>query len=320
MKKSLYKLDLSKLDLSKLDLLYLYIIIIIITMGSLDRKIWLNMTFSKNADIVYRNWEESVGYRPNGARRFVLRIFNSMYPFVFPLCVLHILLTTKYKNKLKLVTFILNKPYTHPKFEMSLHGSIRYFDSKNVSDEVHSKVFWNDIFEKSKVSTPEIYGYLKNGVIQMNKRPDGKCILKPVSGGFGTGIEIFNEKKFPLKGEYIIQKYIKTDGHHRIVTTHKNGVVSHYFCQKARGKIASNNHSGGKCNSLESQNELIENAKRDASRMHRENFDNIDVIGWDIVISENKYFFLEGNVSAGSVFSSDLDYTSKAKQLYNLIT
>lgn len=311
-----------KLDLSKLDLLYLYIVIIILTMGSLDRKIWLNMTFSKNADVVYRNWEESVGYRPNGARRFGLRIINAMYPFVFPLCVLHILLTTKYKNKLKLVTFILNKPYTHPKFEMSLHGSIRYFDSKDVSDEVHSKVFWNDIFEKSKVSTPEIYGYLKNGVIQMNKRPDGKCILKPVSGGFGTGIEMFNEKKFPLKGEYIIQKYIKTDGHHRIVTTatHENGVVSHYFCKKAHGKIASNNHNGGTCNSFESKNKLVESARRDASRMHSKFLGNIDVIGWDIVISENKYFFLEGNVSAASIYSSDLDYASKAKQLYNLIT
>jgi len=298
---------------------YLYIVIVIITMGTLDRRIWLNMTFSKNADIVYRNWEESSGYSPNSARRFVLRIINSIYPFIFPLCVLHILLCTKYKNKLELVAFILNKPYTHPKFEMSLHGSIRYFDSNNVSDEVHSKVFWNDIFEKSGVSTPEIFGYLKNGVIQMNKRPDGKCILKPVTGGFGTGIEMFNEKRYPLEGEYIIQKFIKTDGHHRIVTINNSGVFTHYFCEKASGKIASNGRKGGTCRSYKTPNKLIENAKRDAYRMHRENLGDIDVIGWDVVISENAYFFLEGNVSASSILSSDLDYASKAKQLYNLI-
>jgi len=105
---------------------------------------------------------------------------------------------------------------------MSLHSSIYYLLSKQASEKIHSKLFWNDIFTKYNINTPKIYGYLNNGNLLLKHDISfKKCILKPISGGFGTGIKFFDKTKIQKEGSFIIQEYIRNNGHYRIVTTHK---------------------------------------------------------------------------------------------------
>jgi hypothetical protein len=63
---------------------------------------------------------------------------------------------------------------------------------------------------------------------------------------------------------------------------------------------------------------LIESAKRDALLMHK-SLKDIDIIGWDIVVSGDRYYFLEGNIFAGGIISRDKEYARKAKKFIKCV-
>ena len=52
--------------------------------------------------------------------------------------------------------------------------------------------------------------------------------------------------------------------------------------------------------------------------MHK-SLKDIDIIGWDIVVSGDRYYFLEGNIFAGGIISRDKEYARKAKKFINWI-
>ena len=289
-------------------ILLIYIIFIIVFLSNIDRTIWLHLSFDKNANIVYKNYNESIGVQHNKLRILFYRFIVFIIPFIQPL----ILLTVKHNQML----FLLNKPFAHPKLEMSLHSSIYYLLSKQASEKIHSKLFWNDIFTKYNINTPKIYGYLNNGNLLLKHDISfKKCILKPISGGFGTGIKFFDKTKIPKEGSFIIQEYIRNNGHYRIVTTTEK-VINIYYCKKDKNALVSNNHKGGLCNSVDKFDKKTLNL---ALYLHKIALNYIDVIGWDIIQYENMYYFLEGNVQPGCVFEHDENYVDKAKELYNYI-
>ena len=126
-----------------------YTLLIFITLDRVDMKIWKTMTFNGNANIVYENYEESIGKKPNKLRQFIFRLMMMIYPLVHPLVLIHTALLSNYKNKYELLKFIINKPYAHPILQMSLHGSINLLNSKQCNDtcnKYNSKIFWDNFF------------------------------------------------------------------------------------------------------------------------------------------------------------------------------
>jgi hypothetical protein len=86
--------------------------------------------------------------------------------------------------------------------------------------------------------------------------------------------------------------------------------------------IASNNHAGGKCNEVdltknsfrynkstkETYNlgdmfslNLIDESVHSALKLHRSLSKDVISVGWDVMITDDTCYFLEGNVPAGSV-------------------
>ena len=54
---------------------------------------------------------------------------------------------------------------------------------------------------------------------------------------------------------------------------------------------------------------LLEKAKNDAIKFHK-TVDTI-LIGWDVKLTKDKYYFLEGNYLPGNIFLCDLYYIDK---------
>ena len=319
--------------------LILFILLIFLTLDKIDLKIWKILSFSSKADIVFENYEESLGKSPSVFRRFIYRIITMLYPLLYPFVLLYIILLSNFKNKSELISFIINKPFAHPIFTMALHGSINLLDSdscKKQCYDFHSKIFWDNLFNKYDVPTPKIHGSIDDGNVKLyNTYNNSECIIKPVSGGFGTGIQKFDQNNIPHTGKYIIQELIQTDGHYRLATG-CNDLLNITYYRRNGDNIASNGHNNGqrytsKCSGdiCEFENvktnkkiiintKLIESAKRDALLMHK-SLKDIDIIGWDIVISGDRYYFLEGNIFAGCVVPDDKEYARKAKKIINCV-
>jgi len=316
-----------------------YTLLIFITLDRVDMKIWKTMTFNGNANIVYENYEESIGKKPNKLRQFIFRLMMMIYPLVHPLVLIHTALLSNYKNKYELLKFIINKPYAHPILQMSLHGSINLLNSKQCNDtcnKYNSKIFWDNLFKKYEIHTPKIYGYVKNGNIKMTSEINNtKCILKPISGGFGNGIIHFNKNNLPRNGEFIIQEFIQTNGHYRVVTGCDH-ILSMRYYSKSKNEIASNYHNGGSCHvssckkgvcifeniktnkKFKMSDDIFKKIKNDALKIHK-NLKEIDIIGWDIVISGNDYYFLEGNIFAGAANPHEKGYVKNAKHVLKCV-
>ena len=319
--------------------LVLYILLIFLILDNLDLKIWKILSFDSKADIVFENYEESLGKRPNVLRRTIYRFITIIYPLLYPFVLLYIILLSNFENKGELINFIANKPFAHPSFMMSLHGSINLLKSNSCKKQCydfHSKIFWDNLFNKHDIPTPKIHGTINNGRVKLsNTYNNTDCIIKPITGGFGTGIQKFDQNNIPQTGKFIIQERIQTDGHYRLVTG-CNDLLNINYYKRSGDNIASNGHSDGvvhtsKCSGdvcefeniktrekIKINNNLIESAKRDALLMHK-SLKDIDIIGWDIVVSGDRYYFLEGNIFAGVVVRDDKEYARKAKKIINCV-
>ncbi len=172
-------------------------------------------------------------------------------------------------------------------------------------------------------------------------------IIKPNYGRQGIGIKVYkNYNCIPSKGIFLIQEKIKNinyNGHFRVVTywdKEKNIYENKYnylFIQENKMKIQSNAHEGAVMYEVNDDNvrklteknsefnlqyfnysySLLKQSIEKAIELHKK-LDAI-IIGWDIKITNNQYYFLEGNFSPGHIFFDDfyyldkLDFTSKIK-------
>ena len=245
-------------------------------------------------------------------------------------------------------------PLIAPTLECSWLNGINV--SKNDTDlfiKMQNKLYWDKIFKKNKTRTPAIVGFINNGITTKNLLFNHKSqyIVKPIVGGLGKNISIYDENKIP-SGNYIIQEKIiqdKNRGHFRIITTYdkqsNNYIISNiYLCMNKGDQIASNNHKGGKCHDVNITNnslrfvkdnvkisrldeivssDLLKLSIEEAIKLH-ETFPKFVInIAWDVMIANNTYYFLEGNVPGGTVFPNDALYFQKAlpinKTIYNSI-
>ena len=288
---------------------------------------------------------------------YLIRIIIAIYILLLPIINFFYVLFTSYKYNYpayKQYYEICVNPLLIPNFDCSLLSGI--YAAKNDIElfiKMQNKYFWNDLFIKNNVNTPLIIGNIKNKKIILNHPMNNnkKYIIKPIVGGLGKNIMDFNDLTISNidDNNYIIQEKIiqtKIKGHFRINTSFNKKYNEHqllniYLCLNDKNKIASNNHNGGKCNEVNIDNDnirnmynddniyklsnifsknIIDNIIFDALNLHKDLPNHIISVGWDIMIEDNKYFFLEGNVPHSTVFKDDKYFYEKSLNINNLIS
>lgn len=231
-------------------------------------------------------------------------------------------------------------PFNTPSLDCSWFGGMNVaFRDLPLFTKLQSKLYWNDLFEANEAPTPKIVGTIHSGTVNTNTHysEEKSYIIKPIVGGLGNSISFFNKKSVPPTGDYIIQELViqgRTKGHFRIVTlkvSNKCTAVSVYMCLNAKDKLASNNHAGGKChdvtldgnvrdmNTLNTEpldnyfsNKLLQRAIQKATELHTTMPKDVISVGWDVMLNDTDYTFLEGNVPASTVFQRDIMFYQKA--------
>jgi hypothetical protein len=274
--------------------------------------------------------------------------------FTIPCITAYIIINShKYDYPLynQFITLIRN-PLLLPDIECAFTSGLNTAEnSLQLFTTLQNKLYWNNMFIKNKINTPLIVGYIENGLIKMNGdyNETDNYIIKPIVGGLGKGIANYDKNSIPSSGSYIIQKKIvQSDvrGHFRIISVYdkiKNVyIISNiYLCMNASNDvIASNNHNGGKCNEVDIKNnsirymkdinksaelsnivplELLDNALDSAILLHKTLPKYVISLGWDVMIADNTYYFLEGNVPHSTVFKDDVFFYQKALLINSLI-
>ena len=173
-------------------------------------------------------------------------------------------------------------------------------------------------------------------------------IIKPIYGKQGTDVKVYkSHNSIPKKeGMFIIQERVKNiiyNGHFRIVTywnkeknTHEN-LYTYLYIQEDKTKIQSNACQGATTHQVKHDNvrkltdknynmllkdfnysySLLKIALNKAIKLHKK-LDAI-IIGWDVKLTDENYYFLEGNFGPSNVWFDDyyyldkLDFASKIK-------
>ena len=281
---------------------------------------------------------------------YLIRLCILIYILLFPFInFLYVLITNhKYNYPIyKQYYAICNNPLIIPHFECSLiNGMHVAINNIDLFIEMQNKLYWNNLFIKNNINTPFIIGEIinKKVILKSHLIYNKKYIIKPIIGGLGKNIMDYNELTISNidDNNYIIQEKIiqtKIKGHLRINTLH-NKLLNIYLCFNGKNKIASNNHNGGKCNEVNINNDIIRTMYNDdiskfsdlyskdiinsiindALKLHKDLPNYIISVGWDVMIENNNYYFLEGNIPHGTVFKNDKYYYEKSLFINNLIT
>jgi DNA replication protein DnaD len=88
----------------------------------------------------------------------------------------------------------------------------------------------------------------------------------------------------------------------------KNGISLSF-----KQKLCRNNY----CDFLSKEiNILIKDASKKLLSLHKNEFDFVPLIGWDIILSKKNYFVLEGNITPDISFKKN-EYIKIIKKYYN---
>jgi hypothetical protein len=285
----------------------------------------------------------------------IIRIFILLY-LVFSIFInfFYVLFTYhKYKYPINMQFYEITKnPLLIPNFECSLVNGISVaYNNIDLFMTMQNKLYWDNLFKKNNINTPSIAGIISNGIVKKNKlfNINKEYIVKPIVGGLGKNIMKYDENNIPNNNDYIIQeKIIQNDikGHFRINTIYNKKVKTHmlsniYLCLNAENKIASNSHNGGSCNEIDiNKNSMrylksvdlkylnfdIKNIKlklkiaiEKAIKLHKTLPLYCISVGWDVMLSDNNYYFLEGNIPHGTVLTNDIYYYQKSKKINDII-
>ena len=240
--------------------------------------------------------------------------------------------------------------FSFPIFENSTLTYI-YFMCKN-KNIVENKLYWDKLFIDNNVNTPKIVGKIVNGNIikYSDFNNNTEYIIKPIYGSWGNGIQKFNINnisKINKKELYIIQKKViqnNINAHFRIISIYNKtkNIYSIPFVylsiQEDKSKIASNGHNGGIFHEVDIKNDslrflkdkhptkkltdyffiqLLEKSMNKALILHKK-IDTI-IIGWDVMLTDNNYYFLEGNFAPGNLFEYDYYYYEKYNKINDLV-
>jgi hypothetical protein len=307
------------------------------------------------ADYLMIGFNMEYNTKSNNLHLIAIRIVLILYLiFSLPINILYVAYTAHRYNTpwYEQLYNISTNPLIAPDLDCSwLNGMNAAFNDRALFTRLQDKLFWNDLFEAHGAETPTIVGTINGGRITKNIyfTDGGSYLIKPIVGGLGNNIMVYDEHSLPTTGEFIIQERVNqtgTKGHFRIVTLSDGTdcrLSSLYMCLNDKDKIASNNHAGGKCHNVDIDTStvrymrgletdqlnkyfsvpLLKQAIAKSINLHKTLPKYIVTVGWDVMLTETKFFFLEGNVPSCTVFGGDPMYYDKAipinKAIYDVV-
>jgi hypothetical protein len=248
---------------------------------------------------------------------------------------------------------LIRDPLLLPHFQCSWLSGI-YLSLNNIElfENLQNKNFWNNFFIKNNANTPLLVGYIKNGNIIIREHllnNNDKYIIKPIIGGLGKNIQIYDKYNIPVDDNYIIQKKIvqsKFNSYFRIITifdkiNNKYFISNVYlYIQYNQNKLSFNTDKTAKIYELNLINNMLRYYKDKKETLLLNNYFSDKIlydafekaldlhnilpkyvisIGWDIMLTDDKYYFLEGNIPACTVETYDYYYYEKSIKINNLI-
>ena len=280
--------------------------------------------------------------------KIAIVIYILLLPFINFFYILIINYIYKYNynyNIYKQYYEICINPCIIPLYECSLFSGMYTAKKININlyHKFQNKLFWNDLFIKNNINTPFIIGKIINKKIILDYPIDSnkKYIIKPIIGCLGKGIKDYNDSIISNinNNNYIIQEKIiqtKIKNYLRITTlfNHKNNTYkllnSHLCFNKDKGdecylvNIKNNYIRNMRNNNIEkldlffSEN-IIKQIIEDAIILHKKLPNYVITVGWDIIVENNNYYFLEGNIPQAIVFTGDKYYYEKSLIINKLI-
>ena len=203
-----------------------------------------------------------------------------------------------------------------------------------------SKLYWYKIFNKYKINTPDIICFIKNNkLIKINKIDNDKFyIMKPINGSNGNMVNKVKFNNFN-RNNFILQEFINDYNNEnrtiRIVTLNFKSKYSVFLVIEYKSShIASNSTNliynkgidlsfkqklceSNYCKFLSGRNnKIIKNVSKKLMKLHKDEFYFIPFIGWDIILSNNDYYLLEGNITPDISFKKE-KYIKIVKSLYS---
>jgi hypothetical protein len=239
------------------------------------------------------------------------------------------------------IRFLIKHPFCIPKIQgRCYHVSNALANNGYIFHDINSKLYWDALFKTCNVKTPTVYGVIEEGNVTMYQdlpRDHRKIIIKPVKLYSANGIRIFNEEEVPEKGHYIIQEYIQSFNklpHSIRIVTIRNKKESADTVQHWMTTLSVNSNEdalttsvGGRTvNDYEIKGDLARNVLNDewiphqismkhihraveeAKKLHLNMKFYIQSVGWDLILSDDGHYFLEGNMCHGIVRKRDIYY------------
>lgn len=310
-------------------IILIFLIINLILIDPIDKYIFTHLIFydQKAFQTIFSK------YLPHFLSRLAIIIFYALYiPTTFLYNIYEI---GKYDTYfLSRLWLKLKHPFILPAFEGAPYSFITFTDNE-ASKILDNKLFWYKFFTKYGVKTPQIHGIIKDGNLIGSLDKSKTYIIKPDDGFGGQGVGTYTHGKtqIPKTGVYLIQEKIQTCNTNqpqsmRIITLSKHGTIKlflvRYMKQPDPTKVTTNGCTssthkrvdGGYFVSVEDgskekiPNDLlhrINNAVGLAKDLHSK-IPNIPTLGWDVILSCDGPYFLEGNLDSTLVWSTDRSF------------
>lgn len=338
-------------------LILIYIIFIFSIIDNNILKIISLLIFdNKTFDFIKIGLELECGKKLNNIYIYLFRLCLLIYLLLYPFInLIYVLFTNHrydypfFKQYYELCKNPLLIPECHCSILNGIYASIQ--DNELFCNMLQNKIYWNNLFVDNNIKTPEIVGIIINKKIKTNKFFDinKEYIIKPIVGGLGKYIKDYNELNIKNIDEnnYIIQEkinQINTKGHFRIITIYDKKNNTHifsnvYVCINKLDEITSNKSNGGICHEVDIIEEItrlleidekiklnekfsvdaLKKSIESAIKLHKTMPTYIITVGWDVMINNNDYYFLEGNIPHGAVISIDKYYYQKSIKINNMI-
>lgn len=276
----------------------------IIYMSKLDKDIFYYLLVKTDNSLLhkYRDYFPSCNKIPKGFDKLIFLIVYILYIPIISCIIIW--------KHLKNIFHDLKQHINHPLLlskGMAYNAILPYLtENSNLTPTTFNKIYWDKLFRKLKIDTPEIIGVIKDGSIKYKKKYDKtpnthKYIIKEVYGCCGNSVRMFDDN-IPKTGYYVIQKYVGNNNlTYRIITNSLNNTINvlEIYSLNNNTSFITNINKGGKMTLItDVNNDIIKRGIDECVKLHTyiNKTHKCNTIGWDIIIKDDKLYFLEGNI------------------------
>tara|TARA_X000000950_G_scaffold286450_1_gene395405 strand:+ start:381 stop:1295 length:915 start_codon:yes stop_codon:yes gene_type:complete len=244
----------------------------------------------------------------------------------------------KFLGLIGYLTLLLTYPFAvrfFPKLRFSNYITLMYLNqpalehSHDVVKKMYSKIYWYEVLRKENILTPKVIAYWNGDKLVMYDKPEKNVlyISKPNYGSNGNNVKLqtFDEfiKSLGNREEMILQEFVKDcykdNRTVRILTKFINGKVytsnsSNHFSEYVASNVLDKKTyvcKSQNCNFLsKEENDLISYICEKLKAVHEKKYYFVPYIGWDLILSCNGPYILEGNVGT-AMYGVDRDEFNK---------